>query len=135
MDSSDFKSNESFFKKDSSDQKSGFGFAERNAKSVLRSKICFWIHRKEHTLRKLDLIFMTTTHVLVEGTTWAGFCSPGIPAYLQKNILYLSNLYLNAGSLHCDSCCCFFHNNMKCIKVDLWGFKSSRRHIVLKDPP
>lgn len=27
---------------------------------------------------------MTTTHVLVEGTTWAGFCSPGIPAYLQK---------------------------------------------------
>ena len=30
LDSSDFKSNESFFKKDSPDQKSGFGFAERN---------------------------------------------------------------------------------------------------------
>ena len=27
---------------------------------------------------------MTTTHVLVEGTTWTGFCSPGIPDYLQK---------------------------------------------------
>ena len=51
LDSSDFKSNESFFKKDSPDQKSGFGFAERNAKSVLRSKIRFWIHRKERTLR------------------------------------------------------------------------------------
>ena len=38
-----------FFKKDSPDQKSGFAFAERNAKSVLRSKIRFWIHRKEHT--------------------------------------------------------------------------------------
>ena len=50
MDSSDFKSNESFFKKDSPDQKSGFGFAERNAKSVFRSQIRFWIHRKEHTL-------------------------------------------------------------------------------------
>ena len=47
LDSSDFKSNESL---DSPDQKSGFGFAERNAKSVLRSKIRFWIHRKEHTL-------------------------------------------------------------------------------------
>ena len=33
----DFKSNESF--KDSPAQKSGFGFAERNTKSVLRSKI------------------------------------------------------------------------------------------------
>ena len=41
------------FKKDSPDQKSGFGFAERNAKSVLRSKIRFWIHRKERTLRNL----------------------------------------------------------------------------------
>ena len=50
LDSSDFKSNESFFKKDSPEQKSGFGFAERNAKSVLRSKIRFWVHRKEHTL-------------------------------------------------------------------------------------
>ena len=50
MDSSDFKSNESFFKKDSPDQKYGLGFAERNTKSVLRSKIRFWIHRKEHTL-------------------------------------------------------------------------------------
>ena len=49
MDSLDFKSNKSFFKKDSPDQKSGFGFAERNAKSVLRSKIRFWIPRKEHT--------------------------------------------------------------------------------------
>ena len=37
---------------DSPDQKSGFGFAERNAKSVLRSKIRSWIHRKEHTLKK-----------------------------------------------------------------------------------
>ena len=27
-------------------------FAERNAKSVLRSNIHFWIHRKENTLRK-----------------------------------------------------------------------------------
>ena len=43
-------SNEYYVKKDSPDQKSGFGFAERNAKSVLRSKIRFWIHRKEHTL-------------------------------------------------------------------------------------
>jgi len=50
LDSSDFKSNESFFRKDSQDQKSGFGFAERNAKSVLRSKIRFWIHGNEHTL-------------------------------------------------------------------------------------
>ena len=33
-------------------KKSGFRFAERNAKSVLRSKIRFWIHRKENTLRK-----------------------------------------------------------------------------------
>ena len=54
MDSSDFKSNESFFKKDSPDQKSGFRFAERNTKSVLRSKIRFWIHRKEHTLNNLS---------------------------------------------------------------------------------
>ena len=51
LDSSDFKSNESFFRKDSLDQKSGFGFVERNAKSVLRSKIRFWIYRKEHTLK------------------------------------------------------------------------------------
>jgi len=62
MDSSDFKSNESFFIKDSLDQKSRFGFAERNAKSVLRSKICFSIHRNEHTLKlykclKFDLVW------------------------------------------------------------------------------
>ena len=38
---SDFKSNESFFKKDSPDQKSGFRFAERNAKSFLRCRIRF----------------------------------------------------------------------------------------------
>ena len=31
-------------------KKSGFGFARRSAKSVLRSTIRFWIHRKEHTL-------------------------------------------------------------------------------------
>ena len=43
-----------FSKKDSPDQKSEFGFAERNAKSVLRSKIRFWIHRKEHALTELD---------------------------------------------------------------------------------
>ena len=38
---------ESFFKKDSVDQKSGFGFChkESSVKSVLRSKISFWIHR------------------------------------------------------------------------------------------
>ena len=42
----DFKSNESFFRKDLPDEKSEFGFAERNAKSMLRSKICFWIHQK-----------------------------------------------------------------------------------------
>ena len=29
-------------------QKTGFGFAERNAKSVARFKTRFWIHRKEH---------------------------------------------------------------------------------------
>ena len=50
LDSSDFKSSESFFEKHSPDQKSGFGFAERNAKFVLRFGIRFWIHRKEHTL-------------------------------------------------------------------------------------
>ena len=50
LDSSDFKSSESFFEKHSPDQKSGFGFAERHAKSVLRFGIRFWIHRKEHTL-------------------------------------------------------------------------------------
>jgi len=32
LDSLDFKSNESFLKKDSPDHKSGFGFTERNAK-------------------------------------------------------------------------------------------------------
>ena len=37
--------------KDSPDQKSEFGFAERNVKSVLKSKILFWIHRKDYTLR------------------------------------------------------------------------------------
>ena len=34
LDSLDFKSSESVLKKDSPDQKSGFGFSERNAKSV-----------------------------------------------------------------------------------------------------
>ena len=53
MDSSDFKSNESFFKKDLPDEKSEIGFVERNTKSVLRSKIHFWIYRKEHTLNIL----------------------------------------------------------------------------------
>ena len=40
---------------DSPDQKFGFGFAERNAKSVLRSKIRFWIHRKEHTVSHVSI--------------------------------------------------------------------------------
>ena len=35
LDSLNFKSSESFFKEDSLDQKSRFGFTERNAKSVL----------------------------------------------------------------------------------------------------
>ena len=35
----EFKSKGAFFKKDSPDEESGFGFAERNAKSVLRFKI------------------------------------------------------------------------------------------------
>ena len=58
---SDFKSNESFFKKDSPDQKSGFRYAERNAKSFLRCKIRFWIHRKEQTLR-FELLSRTTVY-------------------------------------------------------------------------
>ena len=58
---SDFKSDESFFKKYSPDQKSGFRFAERNAKSFLRFKIRFWIHRKEHTLM-FELLSWTTAY-------------------------------------------------------------------------
>ena len=34
LDSLDFKSSESVLKKDSPDQRSGFGFSEKNAKSV-----------------------------------------------------------------------------------------------------
>ena len=35
--------------------KSEFAFAERNAKSVLRSKIRFWIHPKEHTQMSMTI--------------------------------------------------------------------------------
>ena len=74
LDSSDFKSSESFFKKDSPDQKSGFGFAESNAKSILRSKIRFWIHRKEHTLNgwlfDWQLIYWLTNWLANWLTSW-----------------------------------------------------------------
>ena len=68
LDSLYFKSSESFLKKDSPDQKSGFGFAQRNAKSVLRSKIRFWIRQKEHTPTEIEGTKNTTLKLFL--TMW-----------------------------------------------------------------
>ena len=74
----DFKSSESFFKKDSLDQKSGFAFAERIAKSVLGSKIRFWIHRKN------------TPKVVTRLTLFSQKGRPGLKCSHSNFLLYRS---------------------------------------------
>ena len=62
----DFKSSESFLKKDSPDQKSGFGFTERNTSIISRINICI----------DLNVIF----DFIIALTAWVGcfWCSgPG----------------------------------------------------------
>ena len=56
-----FQIQQILFKKGFTDQKSAFGWAERNAKSVFRSKICFWIHRKEHTHSVIEQLHIQST--------------------------------------------------------------------------
>ena len=57
-------------KKESPDQKSGFGFTERNAKSVLRSKLCFWIRRKEHIQNVLSRATQIARAVVIGCEIW-----------------------------------------------------------------
>ena len=68
-------------------KKSAFGWAERNPKSVLRSKFCFWIHRKEDTLSVIEQL-----HILINLMQFEGKARN--PSCVGINCLRLSRLQL-----------------------------------------
>ena len=45
--------------------------------------VCFYPSRNAISRLK-NIRLWTATYVLVDGTTWAGFCSPGTPPWIQK---------------------------------------------------